>query len=215
MTSVLHDRMTPEQVYYVPGYSSIEVNEVHDPVKTQLERFSGTGLTPIELEVGNAILMRFQVTPPGIESEPDVSFSITRQQSRKAVWTAPDGTVTSSPKPFPVRVELPNDDLGSTSQSIRPDVDGVMFSYDAPGLNTAIADADEKDFRARWNMLEYVRVRVDAVAPSGNEEIGSRASPKYKWHARHHLLVIDGKWVRSTGDQPETDENDVGTGHRN
>ncbi len=42
---------------------------------------------------------------------------------------------------------------------------------------------------------------------------GSRASNYYDWHVRHYLIDKAGKWRRSTGDEKETDENDIGLGH--
>ena len=49
--------------------------------------------------------------------------------------------------------------------------------------------------------------------PTGEVVAGSRASTFYQWHVRHHLVDQNGKWVRTTGDNQESEENDIGDGH--
>lgn len=74
-------------------------------------------------------------------------------------------------------------------------------------------------FVMKSNFLNFVRVRFDGVQPAGGsgekpKVDGSRGSPKFEWHVRHTLVRGRDWWVRTTGDENESEENDVGDKHK-
>jgi len=61
----------------------------------------------------------------------------------------------------------------------------------------------------RGTFETFIRVDFGGDA-NGNSLQGSGASEKYEWHVRHRRENQAGQWVRTTGDQQETDVNDIG-----
>lgn len=111
-------------------------------------------------------------------------------------------------KDWPLHTELPNDDSeGMTGESWSISTANHFFSYDAPGPNGA---AQGHIWYWEHNFLEWMRVRVDGVRPAGEAIDGSRCSSKIGWHNKHELLNENDVWVRTTGDQLETDVNEIG-----
>ncbi len=197
-----------------------------DPPKSTHNRFcgGGFGLRAIgnrPLGVRNCVGIQFKIFPAGVWDEPGVKFDITRQVAGRS-WEKKSGGEfkLSKPQMFPVDFpagDKPNDDQSSrqdNDESTAPDANGHMYVVDGPG-----ADDDDAGRAAelviRWNFKEFVRVRFDGREPQGNKEDGSRSSDKFDWHVRHHLQrgSSSDPWTRSTGDAPETAENDVATDH--
>lgn len=210
-----------------PRFSPIQTELPHAGVATILAQLDGTGLTPITPEhVSNAILFRFTVEPPGVAKLSGVRFDVTRRKEQRTWFLGPDGTVLTSefyPNPidFPAwHPDAANDDTpeaGEVDESFYPDNRDDMFSIDGPGVN-GVPQPREQTVVRRLNFQEFVRVRFDGTDPAGGEVSGlldgSRCSIFTDWHARIRLNNVNGNWVRSTGDDHETDENDIGLGHR-
>jgi hypothetical protein len=220
LTAVEHDNATYANLIQDPRWAPIDTL---NPPRTMAQFMGGTGLIPVNPNkpVMNGIWMRFTVTPHGVWNESNVRFDITRRLNR-GLWSLDvnqqvfDSTVT----PFPLQNEQANDDpLPNEDESDMPDEDGHMWVVDAPGRDAPpfpafppLTPAEEYAI-ARWNMEEFVRVSFDGVKPDGPGVLGSRASAKYEWHCRHYLQSDHaGWWVRTTGDQQETDMNDVAPG---
>ncbi len=157
--------------------------------------------------------MKFTVQPANVGSEGLVYFDITRRlegnvwvldQNQNVLGTAPA-------PPLPANNETPNDDSHSGDETDEPDPNGVMFSVDTPGWpNTP--QGPEEYFVMRGTFEEYVRVGIQTDPDAGNALAGSRGSDKFEWHVRHRLQEQNGQWVRTTGDQAESDVNDIGAG---
>jgi hypothetical protein len=169
----------------------------------------GTGLIDVDLHkpdwVGNGIWMRFTVSPTGIWNEPAVAFDVTRRIERKHWWLDVNRNPISSPYylRFPVQNELANDDDPAADESFAPDVDGNMWSIDAPARITPPGEQEEY-FDTRFNAEEFVRVRFNGQKPDGNGVLASRASDKFNWHLLLYLQNDHaGWWIRTPGDPQE------------
>lgn len=162
--------------------------------------------------------IQFRMTPDGISRQPGVKFDITQQEQDK-IWRWHKDKPSFDPAvytPFPSQVEKPNDDIDgplAMSGSRAPSLKEHMYSSDAPGRGTD-QSGPLKAWVMRINLYTWVRVRFDGNRPSDEKVDGSRTSPRFEWHARHWLVDKFGWFERTTGDNPETDENDVAPGHK-
>jgi hypothetical protein len=123
-------------------------------------------------------------------------------------------------------VELPNDEAPDELANQLPATDTLeldwadyIYSFDGPGvgLNTPQpGDMASQYLSAR----EWVRVRfvsqINGLEPAvfdGERVLGSRASNEFEWHARSTITVnSNGQVVRTTGDEHESNQNDVAPG---
>jgi uncharacterized protein (DUF2141 family) len=139
---------------------------------------------------GNSIFFQFTVYPPGIENEKRVYFDITRQchekfyviySKRGPLWWY----VRKLEKeiPWPNQVELPNDDPHNDDESDVPSQNNHMYSIDAPRLREGVWPRNSRVRIMHFNSLEFIRVRLDAIKPSGNRVQGSRCSDYFPWHS--------------------------------
>ena len=110
-------------------------------------------------------------------------FDITRQLFVRSRQTTTIGVLRPPGKNWPNGTELPNDDPSQVSEDVEPENStDRLISYDAPGWPQLPLDFDLR-MEARWNFVEFSRVRLDGFYPEGNEIDGSRCSPNLKWHA--------------------------------
>jgi len=210
VTAVAHDRQSAVDLFAEKKWADFTT-----PPKDRIEFFGGVGLRPINGTIGvrNVIAIQFTVQPSGVQNEPKVNFDITRQIEAMG-W---DQTGTNPPevvfsRTFQVPDEEANDDpVAEGDESNYPNVNDHFYVEDAPGRVSDIAGSDLSVLR--FNFREFVRVKFDDTKPTGNTVDGSRCSDKFDWHARHRLINRSGKWVRSTGDDRESGENDIGPKH--
>jgi hypothetical protein len=188
--------------------------DITTPPKDRLDYFGGAiGLRPIDAKgVRNVIAVQFTVYPSGIGNETGVKFDLTRRKHRGSWYQDGANPVQADIVTWPTQNEEANDDpIPEIDESSSPTATDHMYVEDVPGLGSDVRFADW--FIYRGNFQEYLRVRFDNVKPSGNTLEGSRCSPNYQWHGRHKLVPDGTKWKRSTGDDPESDENDIAPGH--
>lgn len=191
-------------------------SDMPKPLKDNTDTIGGTGLIPLaSFGIKNHIILQFTVLPFGIGEEPGVKFDITRQREGKD-W-GKNGNLVIESKPVSLikdqRVETPNDDGTDEEESEKPDAWGRMYCVDFPGEAGQLATHDVVVWR--YNFREFVRVRFDNIRPTLNVEVGSRCSDYYDWHVRHNLIKgKNGIWTRSTGDEKQSDQNDIGPGHK-
>ena len=177
--------------------------DADDPLKTTFTSAYGGkfgiqyGAPPVNVQY--AMGMEFEVSPPGLLSEPQVKFDVTRQKE-KTSWSIDGAAVTqedleywpgrsaiTSDGPTGVDVDKSNDDAGSDDEDSTPDNDHI-YSIDGPGHAN---DGGHDQYIRRLIFLEYVRVRFDGTAPFGNTNEGSRCSDKASWYA-HMWSEKDG-----------------------
>lgn len=151
-------------------------------VRAYIDRSGGFGLRRYQeggrWMYGNRIGINFTVYPSGIGDEEGVYFDITRQIHYFDI-KIPGGINREN---WPNQVEEPNDDSHNNDESDKP-VNDSMYSTDAPrfyedGHGNNICWIDSSN-----NFMEFMRVRLDGVKPSGETVQGSRCSPYYPWHA--------------------------------
>ena len=214
LTAVEHDTRSAAELFG-PG---TPWEDMPTPPRDMVEDFGGTGLRPINASSGvaNCIAIRFSVLPSGIEAEEDVYFDVTRRREYAGWFYSSAGLLSSESDSFPDLNEAANDDSVVSDESDEPDASGHIFTFDNPGLPSHEPDRYEQRCVFRANLEDFVRVNFgpdEGSDPAGNGWSGSRASPKYLWHCRHHLENQGGVWARTTGDAVETDENDIAPGH--
>jgi hypothetical protein len=189
------------------------------PPKDRIQVFGGVGMRPLSPTAGyNVIAIKWVVSPAGIGTEAGIVFDQGRQADGK-VWTIDGGAATQiDAKIFPTGAgvdEQSNDDSNEIDESDKPNNDNEFFSEDRPGLpsNTAgIQNATTPDVLVwRANFREYLRLGMGAD-PKGDGLSGSRVSSRFEWHLRHRFQNNAGVWQRTTGNDPESTENDIGTG---
>jgi len=220
---VEHDRKTADQLLADDAWKNMT-----DPPRFRFAHLpgippfrDGTGLLPVNNIQGvrNGIVTKFKIEPANVWNEPGVTFDASRQaegrwwdksgatwkedQSMRRTWPSGDEEANDEPEPT-------NED---TDDSRRPNNSGEHFQQDAPGVANPSAYADESCLR--YNFRDYIRVRFDGTEPNGNKTDGSRCSDKYDWHCRHRWEkdAASGKWKRTTGDNQESDSNDIGANH--
>ena len=65
------------------------------------------------------------------------------------------------------------------------------------------------------NIEEMADASEFTPVPSGEGTVsGSRASDMFDWSVKHNIVRDDTIWKRSTGDNPETEANNVREGHQ-
>ena len=212
------DKMSYEQV------TDLFPDIVDTSVGDLVEISGGLGLIPFSAfsvlgGVVNVILMQSTVGPPGIGMESIVSWDVTRQ-IRFIDWTkvlTTDDWVfdPDTKEDFPLLAELPNDDdieEEDLDETASPTGEDHMYSIDVPGVVPALTFGKSAR-RLKFSFREWIRVRFDGAPFSGETIAGSRASDMYEWHARHDLEKHGtGFWRRTTGDEQETNVNDIGPG---
>ena len=128
----------------------------------------------------DVIGIEFTVYPSGIGDEEGVYFDITRQ-IHYLDTQVPRAAGGPQQENWPNQVEEPNDDTHNGDESDKP-VNNHMYSIDAVGFT-------EDGWGVIWwshsknNFMEFMRVRVDGIKPTGEAVLGSRCSPYYPWHA--------------------------------
>ncbi len=213
VTAVARDLRSAADVLADPTWSDME-----GPPKDSIQFYGGVGLRPIQPSFGvkNVIFFQFTVYPQDVGSQPGVVFDAARdaegnrwsQASPGAPWVPEPGWERS----FEEQVELPNDDANDAGESAVPTADDHFYCSDATG--PAFAATAHREI-SKYNFREWLRVSFDGNRPTGDSISGSRCSDKYLWSNRHTLLKHPlGVWERTTGDDPETDENRIGEGHR-
>jgi hypothetical protein len=217
LTAAEHDTKSAAQLF-APG---TPWEHMSDPPRPIAVMQGGTGLRPIPLQsptmdwAGNAIWLRYTVTPPGIQYAGAPEFDLT-SRAEANVWRlngsweiARETEKTRYPEPN----EEPNDDAKDDDESPWPDVNRHMFYVDAPGVENTVAPGVTYAV-GYFNFEAYARVSFDGMDPAGNQVRGTRASPKVQWHT-YHTLRDDGTghWERTSGDDPEiAGQNEVGLG---
>lgn len=207
-------RKTAAQIFADPDFSMIPSRSEHAFVEVAVNKYDGTGLIPENPTTGirNGILLRFTVTPSGIEDEAEVKLDITRRIEIN-VWTVDDlGNITlhAISRPWPVEAEKPNDDKFIKDESIEPDSDRYMFAYDVPGRELETTAPTNDLYVFRMNAEEFVRVSFNGTRPIGNEIMGSRSSLYTIWHVRHRFQEDTGQYDRTS---QAAQDNDIGFGH--
>ena len=147
----------------------------------------------------NGMEMRFTVQPQGIGLEPGIKFDITRQKESIG-WTeeaAPTGYRWDDlvfgdvvPSTFPAGDEIPNDDGWNNNQQDEDNTpnNNYIFSRDTPGVASDTANYEQ--LIMRFNMEEFVRLKLDgsAFANQNGQIEGSRCSNKVPWYSRMALI---------------------------
>jgi len=226
--AVEHANKTPEELF-VEGSIWTHIPKGFDAGHLFQEGVKGTGLIPPGIGIQNGILMAFQYAPSGIlaEREPAsqkwaIETDVARRvrSSIKLEKIVNGELVTEDETPmdkaeFPLEAEKPNDSPDNSKEMIQNfgNVD-YAISYDAPGRLGRTANAGDSKWTFKADFQEFVRIDIDHPKPSGEVVAGSIASPFINWHVRHELVVDAGtsEWIRSTGDEMETDDNDIGPG---
>ncbi len=170
----------------------------------------------------NAMEMEFTVGPPGIGNEPGVVFDVSRQRESYA-WRQELGTwypYSTEPGPFngewPAGDEGVNDDGPNNGQQDEDNTPTAnhIYSRDMPGVTTD--EAAYQRLVVRFNMREFVRVRLDgtAIANVNGPAEGSRASGKVEWYSRMDVIKnpATGLWVRNNDQPPGENENEIELG---
>ncbi len=169
--------------------------------------------------IRNIIAFKFKALPVGVgtaKTKTDfVKFDSARQIEGKE-WQEKGGELREIASfKFPTTDDSVNDDPSDRAETNIPNAKGHLFTVDAPGARLR-ATADKEIWRE--NFREFFRVRFDDIKPSGGTPKrpkidGTRCSPKHEWHLRHTWRRRGRIWVRTTGDDKETPENDVGDKH--
>lgn len=179
--------------------------------------------------VGIAYNIGFQFTllPTGIGAESIVKFDVTRQAEVRiwglnlilpSVVPPPDPVpqLTYGNESFPFG-DKANDNVDATADQPVADRDNDntptndhIYSIDAPGRGTRIANEEEYIFRA--NFREFVRVKFDGQKPTGNILSGSRCSPKKDWHLRIHAINDNGTHKQNTNKPNDVDIEHIEVG---
>ena len=101
-----------------------------------------------------------------------------------------DGFTPVYPSSFPAEEEIPNDDSPNNFQQdeYNTPTNNHIYSRDMPGRGDDTADTE--GFDMRFNMYEFVRVKLDGVAFNYNNGVveGSRCSAKVAWRSRMELV---------------------------
>jgi hypothetical protein len=211
MTAVEHDTKDAAELF-APG---TPWQHMTTPPRDRLEQFwGGTGLRPVmPAGVFNSIAMQFTLQPQGVETVSFVHFDLTRRRERSACFLDPSGAILAHTQAFfPDMNERANDDGTEEDESGQPNASGEVFSIDGPGVFLGAPPPGAALFVFRGNFEEFVRVAFGEDV-SGDGLRGTRASDKFLWHCRHRLVDQGGAWARTTGDQQETDQNDIGGTH--
>ncbi len=187
--------------------------ELAGPPLVLTNLYGGVGLRP-SLQVegpGNAILMEFKLMPPGISQQPNVKFDIGRRVQSFIAEVTLNGRNVEATK-FPVNLEDANDDPPAADESETPTASDLFYSFDAPGPIDKFAGLSKR-LVLRLSFLEFARVSFNGARPEGNGVHGSRCSDMFAWHVKSDLIVDQNRiWVRPTGDEKETETNNVGPG---
>ncbi|HQZ65639.1 MAG TPA: hypothetical protein PLY87_11210, partial [Planctomycetaceae bacterium] len=171
----------------------------------------------------NAMEMQFTVGPPGIANEPGVVFDISRQRESYA-WRMESNNqwYPFDTDPFignwPTSDEGVNDDGPNNNQQDEDNTPTVnhIYSRDMPGVQTD--EAAYKRLVVRFNMREFVRIRLDGkqfTNVNGPAE-GSRASAKVEWYSRMDVTrnSATGMWVRNNTQPVNENENEIKLGQK-
>ncbi len=219
-TAVEHDRKTAAQLLAAADWINMTTPPKNYFTGSPPPR-DGTGLLPNPVAnpaIRNVIAMKYKLEPTGLWSE-GIRWDITRHKESKT-WggTKQGGSIQWDPpttSSFPSNDETANDDQRDLDESSAPNAAYEMFVEDSP----AVISTGPYDYVLyRGNFREFVRVRLDAIKPSGGSaaspvQNGSRASARYLWHCRHRVENVLGTLVRDSGDSPETNTNDIAPGH--
>ncbi len=218
-----------EFVEALHNYSSTLWSDIGDETKKAIDARGGKcGLAAPSGKYGlrNVIAFKFKVHPVGVGRGDTsfVKFDDARQVEGKT-WkkTGTKDAKILKPRSFPSKNEAANDDKkNNLGESNDPDSAGHIFAHDPPGPRELEAFSDI--LMLRYNFNEFIRVSFNNVRPKGGsgktpQTVGSRCSPKYKWHVRHTFDKVNEKWSRTTGDASdtddnETDENDIDEDHK-
>ena len=149
------------------------------------------------------------IFPPGIANEPDIKFDFARDIAFRE-WT-----IAGSPRVV-TQVHQPGEDTFDAADaadddgglSDDEDVTGVgdrVYVLDGPGHPVLLNIADE--VLSRNNFKEWVRVRFYGARPTGNNNLGSRCSDKFDWHA-HYWVEWDATTARYKQKAGETNSVD-------
>ena len=185
-----------------------------DMVKSFVLGGGKLGSAHVSPVANNAMEMQFTVGPPGIGNEPGIMFDITRQKEsicwrfdfgkwiENPVTMGEDGFTPVFPSNFPAGDEVPNDDSPNHSQQDEESspTDNHIYSRDMPGRRDDSSTLLGYDIR--FNMFEFVRVKLDGGAFDNNngQVEGSRCSLKVPWQSRMELLQDPNTKV-SKGDE--------------
>jgi hypothetical protein len=184
-----------------------------------VEAHGGTGKRPISPDWGlkNVIIQAWKPLPEGILDEPQVTFDITRRIDTLGKTRYQAGNVEEEVlAQFPGDPDETNDDSHNLDEAT---YGGLMFVFDAPGrkgwsanpawpwITVSIAQNVVK-IAYRDNFEEFVRVRVDGTVPSGDGNIGSRASIKFLWHSHVQMERSGSDWIRSESYNEIEEEHD-------
>jgi hypothetical protein len=200
-------------------------DDITTPPLDRIAYYGGYGLRPVStFGVRNVIGIRFQLSPDAIWSQQGVRFDVGRTIHSMAWEKHSDGNWTGGTlTPWPPNPESANDDPNDGDESSGVGAGGVgalggFFSEDPPGPDSPIVNDLVFGLSYKGNMREFLRVSFDGQRPTGNGLHGSRCSNYFDWHPRH-LLERDPNhqgppqwWRRTTGDSPETVDNDVAPG---
>jgi hypothetical protein len=190
-------------------------SDLDGPPKDRLDYVGGVGLRPLisTCVLRNAVAFQFTVYPAGIALEGDVEFDVTREiDGQRWEQLSPGGAFTTKPGTvffYEQQNEWPRDDRNDGDESEVATQSNHFYSMDSPGIGVGLTSYGEI---WRYNFREWVRVRFDGTRPSGNQVSGSRCSAKNEWCVVHTLENVNGIWRRTTGDQQETDDNQIREG---
>jgi hypothetical protein len=212
-----------DEVIEVRMGMSSEINN-DDMIESFVDGGGQLGATHVSPRTNNAMEMQFTVGPPGIGNEPGVVFDISRQresytwrQESDDQWY-PWVPETKFNGRFPVGDEAVNDDTPNNNQQDEDNTPTAnhIYSRDMPGLFTDVAAYQR--LVVRFNMREFVRIRVDRTAFTNVEgpAEGSRASAKVEWYSRMDVTknTATGLWKRNNIQPPGETENEIKLGKK-
>jgi hypothetical protein len=160
------------------------------------------------------------VVPEGIQYQMEVKFDATRIREGM-IWEKrgnnPWEELTARRTLFPRQSETPNDEPPPNKEfdgSRLPNSNRHFYAYDAPGVIIEPEPPQELTGRAgRNNFYEWLRVSFGGLPVEGQGRAGSQMSPLFPWSSRGTVVLVNGTWQRTAGDNNETAENHVQTGH--
>lgn len=161
-------------------------NEAGDPLRTNfnqsVQKF-GKNFNSITIFIHYTIGFEFTVMPSGLQNHASIiKFDIGRQKEQTE-WAIQGSQTNPQNTPwdtFPPRVDESNDDVGNGDEDLTPRNDH-LYSFDGPAVQKA-AHPLVDEYIKRANFFEFVRVSFTGSAPGGNNDNGSRCSPKEPWH---------------------------------
>lgn len=176
---------------------------------------------------GGRILFEFNVLPKLSESEYQdlgINFDCTRRKHVREFYSNHgDAPMLKFEEAFPFQYDSASDDNNNNiNDEDNSPSDGLIYSWDAPGITNLISPNLFNDIAFKAQRLffqEYVRVNIGEAVPGigANGLIGSRSSTKVGWYTINYLKsgagnILEPDNASVSYSYPKKSNNNVGTG---